>query len=88
MTEDAARRKLTKKGDEPGEVVLRHRQDEYFGTACRFLDPETRRCTIYEARPRICRDHPGTARCGYYDFLTFERRMQDDPDYIATTNHV
>ena len=62
--------------------VLRHRQDAIFGSACRFLDPEKRRCTIYEARPHICRAFPGTARCGFYDFLMAERRSQDDPEYV------
>lgn len=80
---EAARKKLTKKGDEPGEKVLRHRKDQHYGTACRLLDPETRFCTVYEARPEICRQFPGTTRCGYYDFLTFERRRQDDPDFVA-----
>ena len=81
-----ARRKLTKDGEERGERVLRHRSDEHFGSVCRFLDPETRRCTVYEARPRICRDFPGATSCGYYDFLKFERSAQDDPDWIATTS--
>jgi Fe-S-cluster containining protein len=83
---DAAKR-FTKKGHEKGEVVLRHKDDAYFGTACRFLDQETRRCTIYEARPAVCRDFPGARRCGYYDFLSFERRTQEDPEYISITNN-
>ena len=41
--------------------------------------------TVYEARPAICRDFPGGRRCGYYDFLKFERHHQDDPDFIALT---
>jgi uncharacterized protein len=68
-----------------GERVLRHKQDEIFETCCKFLDVETRRCTVYEHRPSICRKYPGTVRCGYYDFLTFERRAQDDPEYVALT---
>jgi uncharacterized protein len=68
-----------------GERVLRHKQDEIFETCCRFLDTETRQCTVYEHRPGICRRYPGTVRCGYYDFLTFERRAQGDPDYVALT---
>ena len=31
-------------------------------------------------------DGPG-GRCGYYDFLSFERRAQEDPEYVATTDH-
>jgi len=81
----AALRRFTKHGDKEGERVLRHRKDEHFGTACRFLDPDTRRCGVYDSRPRICRAFPSSRRCGYYDFLCFERRHQDDPDTIATT---
>ena len=65
--------------------VLRHQQDEHFGTACRFLDPEKRRCTIYEARPAVCRTYPDTVHCGYYEFLKFEREQQGDPEFVATT---
>jgi len=85
ITKKEARKRFTKKGEEPGERILRHQIDEHFTTICRFLDPETRNCTIYEARPEICREFPGAGRCGYYDFLTFERRAQEDPDWVATT---
>ncbi len=80
-------RRYTKKGHTAREVVLRHKTDEHYGSVCTFLDRETRRCTVYEARPGICREFPGTGRCGYYDFLMFERRMQEDPEYVAVTNH-
>ena len=81
----AARKKFTKKGEEPGERVLRHQRDEdAYGTVCKFLDRETRMCTIYDARPAICRDYPGTKRCGYFDFLKFERMLQEDDDFVAT----
>lgn len=79
-----ARKKFTKKGAEPGERVLRHRKDEIYGTVCRFLDRETRMCTVYDARPGICRDYPGLPRCGYYDFLEFERMLQEDPEFVST----
>lgn len=77
-----AREQLTKKGEERGERVLRHRKDHVYESVCRFLDRETRRCTVYEARPEICREYPGSTRCGYYDFLSFERNAQEDPDFI------
>ncbi len=83
LDEKTACRRLTKKGEEPGERVLRHQRDEHYGSICRFLDRQSRRCTVYEARPTICRQFPGTVRCGYYDFLTFERRLQKDPDFVA-----
>lgn len=65
-----------------GERVLRHRKDQHFKSACMFLDRENRRCTIYEARPDVCRAYPEGARCGYYEFITWERDWQDDPDYV------
>jgi Fe-S-cluster containining protein len=65
---------------------MRRKPDEHFGKICRFFDTKERRCTVYKARPAVCRSYPGK-RCGYYDFLTFERRAQNDPDYIASTDH-
>ena len=65
-----------------GEQVLRHQKDEIFGTICMFLDLKTRRCTIYEARPGVCHEYPDSARCGYYDFLKWERRHQEDPEFV------
>ena len=69
---------------EPGERVLKHRKDEIYGSICRFFDTDVRRCTVYEARPQVCREYPNGTRCGYYDFLKFERKHQDDPDFIPS----
>ena len=65
---------------------MRRKKDEYFGRICRFFDTDKRCCTIYEARPAACRSYPGT-RCGYYDFLKFERAAQEDEAFISTTDH-
>lgn len=65
--------------------VLRHRKDKVFDSVCMFFDQDARRCTVYEARPGVCRDYPLAPRCGYYEFLKFEREQQDDPDYVALT---
>ena len=65
--------------------LLRHQKDTVFATVCMFLDRKTRRCTVYESRPGVCRDYPDSSRCGYYDFLRFERAHQADPDFIALT---
>lgn len=67
---------------EGGHRVLRHRKDDIYKSACRFLDPVERRCTVYEHRPRTCREHPEETSCGYYDFLMWERKHQDDPEFI------
>ncbi len=64
---------------------LRQQEDEHFGRICKLFDTEKRRCTVYEARPGVCREYPDGKRCGYYEFLEFEREHQDDPNFIATT---
>ncbi len=83
-----ARAKFVVKNDEEddkdGEYKMRRKADEYFGRICRFFDTEERRCTVYKARPHICRAYP-TGRCGYYDFLKNERETQDDPELVALT---
>jgi len=61
-----------------GERVLRRKADPIFGKACKFLNPGTRQCTIYHARPLVCREFPARARCAYYDLLQFERVQQGD----------
>jgi uncharacterized protein len=82
---DVARKKFTKiDGDE--EFAMRRKADQHFGKTCRFFDTGKRRCTIYVARPSVCRTFPG-GRCGYYDFLASERNTQDDPEHIATTSN-
>ncbi len=84
LDETTAARRYTKAGTQPGERVLRHRFDEVFGSACIFLDPERRSCTVYHARPTDCRRYPGSSRCGYYDFLAAERARQDDPSLVVS----
>ena len=66
--------------------IMRRKPDPQFGRICRFFDTQARRCTVYPARPHACRDFPGN-RCGYYDFLSFERTAQKDTDYASTTWH-
>ena len=66
--------------------MLRHRKDDVFKSVCQFLDRKERRCTIYKARPHICRAYP-TGKCGYWEFLKIERETQDDPDFIALTDN-
>ena len=80
----SAQRRFTTDGLEEGTRILRHKEDDIFETVCRFLDSETRRCTVYQHRPDACRAYPGTVRCGYYDFLSSERRRQEDPDLVLT----
>lgn len=67
-----------------GDRVLRQQKDHIFKKVCQFLDTETRQCTIYEARPQVCRSYPDSLRCGYYDFLASERRRQGDDEFIPS----
>lgn len=86
MSFEAARKAFTKKAH-GRQYAMRRKKDEHFGKICRFFDTKERRCTIYAARPAVCRSFPGDGRCGYYEFLKFERRAQDDKDFVALTNH-
>jgi Fe-S-cluster containining protein len=81
-----ARKKFTKK-DPEAEYAMRRKADEHYGKICQFFDTEVRRCTIYKARPSICRSYPGDNHCGYYKFLQHERLSQDDPEFVALTNN-
>lgn len=82
--EEAKRRFTTERWG--AKYSMRRKADKIFGRICRFFDTEKRRCTVYEARPSLCRSFPG-GRCGYYDFLAFERRSQEDEEFVATTNN-
>ena len=75
-----------------GETVLKRKADAASGTGecCTFLDTEARRCTVYDARPDVCRDFPvrgaqaagAEGRCCYYDVLTYVRKESGDAQRI------
>ena len=66
------------------EQLLRHRKDHVFDSTCRFFDQDQRRCTVYAARPSVCRIYPEDQGCGYYQFLQFEREQQGDEAFIPS----
>ncbi len=76
LDREAFLKKFTKSGEKL--PVLRHHKDDIYGSVCTFLHPDTRRCTVYDARPGVCRAYPDRPRCGYYDFLSWEREFQGD----------
>jgi len=80
-----AEERFTKTNGEPGRRLLRHRKDKIFDSTCTFLDQDKRQCTIYDARPGVCRKYPDSSRCGYYEFLKFEREQQGDEELVALT---
>lgn len=86
LAPEAAEKRFTKAAH-GHKRIMRRKKDEHFGMICQFFDTEKRSCTIYAARPSVCRAFPGAGRCGYYDFLSFERRTQNDPEFVALTDH-
>ena len=80
VSKETARRRYTKMWEQ--ERVLRRVKDVIFEETCMFLDQETRGCTIYHARPAVCREYPARTRCTYYDMLQFERRQQQDETVV------
>jgi Fe-S-cluster containining protein len=85
LTFEQAEARFTKFDAKEGIRLLRHQKDKVFDTVCMFLDQKTRRCGAYEARPGVCRNYPDSPRCGYYEFLKFERAHQGDEKFIALT---
>ena len=82
LDSETAAKRFTKASSDGSEgPVLRHQKDNIYGSVCIFLDVKTRRCTIYEARPGVCHEYPDRPRCGYYDFLKWEREFQDDETF-------
>lgn len=77
---ETAERRYTKLWE--GERVLRRTADEIFHETCIFLNQETRGCSVYHARPGVCREYPDRTRCAYYDLMQYERRHQNDPNVV------
>lgn len=86
LAPDVARRRFTFHYTAGGadEWVLRHHKDTVYRSVCRFFDQDERRCTVYAARPRVCRQYPYGSKCGYFDFLRFERAQQGDDEFIPS----
>jgi Fe-S-cluster containining protein len=82
----AAKKKFTYhyKTRELDEQLLRHKKDHIYKSMCQFFDQDARRCTVYEARPSVCRKYPEDKVCGYYQFLMFERSQQGDDEFIPS----
>jgi uncharacterized protein len=82
----AARKKFTYsyRTKEVDEQILRHQKDHIYGSICKLFDTKERRCTVYEARPNVCRRYPYGNKCGYYTFLQFEREQQADDEFIPS----
>jgi Fe-S-cluster containining protein len=86
VTERVARKRFTYryKTQEADEQVLRHHKDTVYASVCALFDRKTRRCTVYDSRPAVCRKYPYGNTCGYYGFLRFERIFHDDPEFVPS----
>ena len=86
LSHEEAKQKFTYnyKTKDVDEQILRHQKDHIYKTICRFFDRDERRCTVYEARPNVCRKYPYGNRCGYAEFLKFEREHQGDDEFIPS----
>ena len=90
VTHEDAERKFTKTYTWDGvtERILRHQKDTVYKSVCMFFDKIERRCTIYAGRPSVCREYPDGKKCGYYDFIKFERKHQEDPKFIPDARNL
>jgi Fe-S-cluster containining protein len=86
LSDRAARKRFTYhyEAQNISEQILRHHKDTIYKSVCGLFDRETRRCTVYESRPNVCRKYPYGNECGYYDFLKFERDFHDDEEFVPT----
>lgn len=80
VSHETAELRFTKPID--GERGMRHKKDHIYKSTCMLFDQEKRCCSIYESRPEVCRAYPDGHKCGYYDFLKFERELQGDDEFI------
>jgi uncharacterized protein len=87
ITDAAARKRFTYNytfGDTIDEQIMRHQKDSIYKSVCKLFDRDTRRCSVYEARPNVCRKYPYGDKCGYHSFLKFERDFHDDQEFVPT----
>ena len=82
ITYELAEKRYTRFEKDYGHNILRHKKDHIYKSTCKMFDQIERKCTVYEARPALCRVFPTEKNCGYYDFLKWERDHQDDEEFI------
>ena len=71
LAEEEARERFTEKENNRVRKMRQRPDKKLGGDMCIFLNQTTRNCTIYKARPQICREHPGD-RCEWHDRKTLE----------------
>ena len=66
------------------EQLLRHHKDTVYKSVCRMFDRKLRQCTVYAARPNVCRKYPYGNTCGYYNWVKFERNFHGDENFVPS----
>lgn len=66
LSPEAAKEKFTEKENNRVRKMRQKHDKKLNASVCIFLNQKTRQCSIYKARPKICRDHPGD-RCEWND---------------------
>ncbi|MGU9951394.1 MAG: YkgJ family cysteine cluster protein [Gammaproteobacteria bacterium WSBS_2016_MAG_OTU1] len=75
LTEEEAREKFTEKENNRVRKMRQRPDKKLDSPVCIFLNQKTRGCSIYKARPQICRDHPGD-RCEWNDRRVIESLIE------------
>lgn len=79
MSFTATKKKFTEWDKQWKVNILKSKVDGTFMTACVFLHPKARICTVYSHRPLVCKGFPGSKHyCGYYNFVEWERKHQPE----------
>ena len=58
LTYEQTARKYTRYDKGEKALALRRQKDRHYGHICKMFDTKKRQCTVYEARPGVCRDYP------------------------------
>jgi Fe-S-cluster containining protein len=61
--------------------LYRYKGDQYYGLLvrkCTHLDPKTKKCTIYENRPKPCREYPYQYIPHHVKWCPLMKKMRDD----------
>ena len=75
VSADEAKAAYTAKENNRVRKMKQHYDAKLDADICVLLDRRTRQCTVYHARPQICRDYPGD-RCEWHDRRMFETMLQ------------
>ena len=81
ITEAAAKEKFTEKENNRVRKMRQRHDKKLDAPICLLLNQKKRSCSVYSARPQICRDFPGS-RCEWNDRRLFETAANDGKKVI------